>query len=364
MRILVLNAGSSSIKLRLLESNDDVSFSRDLGTEGLKTPGSLKEAVGESEIDAVGHRVVHGGSSFSSAAIITDEVQDQIASLEQLAPLHQAASLEGITSARRAFPNLPHVACFDTAFHSRMPEAASTYAVPLQWREQFGVRRYGFHGLSHAYASRRSAEMIGRSLDSLRIVICHLGAGASLAAVAEGRSVDTTMGLTPLDGLVMATRSGSIDPSIHLWLQAHASLTPAEVQEALERDSGLTGLAGTADMREVVKRATNGEERAVLARDVYVHALRAGVARMAASMGGIDAVVFTGGVGEHSSEIRSLAAAGLGFLGVRLDEARNRQAAGDTDVSAAGGSVRALVVEAREDLQMAREIRGLLHESG
>lgn len=364
MRILVLNSGSSSIKLRLLDANDAVTLSRDLGTEGLKGPRALEETVGGSEIEAVGHRVVHGGSLFSSATIITDEVQERIASLEELAPLHQAASLEGITRARHAFPNLPHVACFDTAFHSDMPPAASTYGVPLQWRERFGVRRYGFHGLSHAYASRRSVELVGESLESLRVVTCHLGAGASLAAVAGGRSVDTTMGFTPLEGLVMATRSGSIDPSVPLWLLANAGLTRAEVQEALERDSGLVGLAGTADMREVLRRAANGDAGAALARDVYVHALRAGIARMTASMGGVDALVFTGGVGEGSSEIRSLAAAGLEFLGIRLDEPRNLQAAGDADISAAGASVRALVVQAREDLQMARETRVLLKASG
>ena len=364
MQILVLNSGSSSIKLRLLDANDAVTLSLDLGPEGLKGPCALEEAVGESEIEAVGHRVVHGGSLFSGATIITDEVQERIASLEELAPLHQAASLEGVTHARQAFPNLPHVACFDTAFHSDMPAAASTYAVPLQWRERFGVRRYGFHGLSHAYASRRCAEMIGESLEPLRVVTCHLGAGASLAGVAGGRSVDTTMGFTPLEGLVMATRSGSIDPSVPLWLQAHAGLTGTEVQEALERDSGLVGLAGTADMREVLRRAAKGDVRAALARHVYVHALRAGIARMTASMGGIDALVFTGGVGEGSSEIRSLAAAGLEFLGVRLDEPRNRQAAGDTDVSADGAPVRTLVIEAREDLQMARETRVLLEASG
>ena len=360
----MLNAGSSSIKLRLLDSNDEVVLASDLGTEDLKTPGALEEAVGESEVEAVGHRVVHGGSSFSGPAIIADEVQQKIESLEELAPLHQAASLEGITSARLVFPGVPHVACFDTAFHSQMPEAASTYAVPLQWREEFGVRRYGFHGLSHAYASRRCAEMIGRPLDSLRVVTCHLGAGASLAAIAHERSVDTTMGLTPLEGLVMATRSGSIDPSVPLWMQSHAGLTRAEVQEALERDSGLAGLAGTADMREVLKRATTGEDRAVLARDVYVHALRAGIARMAASMRGIEAVVFTGGVGEHSPEIRSLAGAGLEFLGIQLEESRNRQTAGDMDISAVGATVRAVVVEAREDVQIARETRGLLRGSG
>jgi acetate kinase len=360
MRILVVNAGSSSIKLRLLGADDSIVLSHDLDTEGLDERGSLEQFFDESGFEAVGHRVVHGGRLFSRATIITDEVQRKIASLEELAPLHQAASVEGIDRARRAFPHPPHVACFDTAFHSGMPAASSTYAVPKEWRDRFGVRRYGFHGLSHAYASRRCAEVIGRPLESLRIVTCHLGAGASLAAVAGGRSVDTTMGLTPLEGLVMATRSGSIDPSIPLWLQEHAGLPPTEVKEALERDSGLTGLAGTPDMREVLKGASEGDPRARLARDVYVHSLRGGIARMVASMEGVDAVVFTGGVGERSFEIRSLAAAGLGFLGIRLDEPRNRQAEGDADISAKGASVRTTVVLAREEIQMAREIRDLL----
>jgi len=359
MRILVVNAGSSSMKLRLLGADDSIALSHDLDPEGLDERGSLEQLFDESEFEAVGHRVVHGGRSFSSATIITDEVLKQIASLEELAPLHQAPSVKGIDRARRAFPNQPHVACFDTAFHSGMPAVSSTYAVPQEWRERWGVRRYGFHGLSHAYASRRCAEMIGRPLESLRIVTCHLGAGASLAAVAGGRSVDTTMGLTPLEGLVMATRSGSIDPSIPLWLQEHGGLPPVEIKEALERDSGLAGLAGTPDMREVLKRASEGDARARLARDVYVHSLRGGIARMAASMEGVDAVVFTGGVGERSFEIRSLAAAGLGWLGIRLDEPQN-QAEGDVDISAEGAPVRAAVVPAREEIQMAREIRDLL----
>lgn len=359
MQILVVNAGSSSIKLRLLDAKDKVVFARDLDAGGLTGHEDLGAAVGDLDVDAVGHRVVHGGRRFSGAAVVTDDVQRQIASLEELAPLHQAASLEGIAHARRVFPDRPHVACFDTAFHSTMPEAASTYAVPSHWREDLGIRRYGFHGLSHAYVSGRSAEMIGRPVDSIRIVTCHLGAGASLAAVVGGRSVDTTMGFTPLEGLVMASRSGSIDPSIPLWLQDRG-LPLADVRESLERGSGLVGLAGTADMRQILGRAAQGDERAVLARDVYVHALAGGIARMAASMRGIDALVFTGGVGERSSEIRARASDGLGFLGVRLDESRNRKAAGDVDISAAGAGARALVVQAREELQIAREIRELL----
>ena len=359
MRILVVNAGSSSIKLRLLDAHDTMVFSRDLDAGRLTGPNDLEAAVGDLDIEAVGHRVVHGGRLFSSAVVITDEVQAQIASLEELAPLHQAASLEGIAQARRAFPDQPHVACFDTAFHSTMPDAASTYAVPLHWRDVLGIRRYGFHGLSHAYASRRSSEMTDRAVDSLRIVTCHLGAGASLAAVAGGRSIDTTMGFTPLEGLVMASRSGSIDPSIPLWLQDRG-VPSADVRESLERGSGLAGLAGTPDMREILEQAARGVETAVLARDVYVHALTGGIARMAASIGGIDALVFTGGVGEHSSEIRARASDSLGFLGVSIDETRNRRAAGDADISVTGARVRALVVEAREELQIAREIRELL----
>jgi len=345
-----------------LDADDAVRFSRDLDSDGLKVLGALGGGLDESKLEAVGHRVVHGGSLFSRTVVITDEILEQIESLEELAPLHQAAAVDGIHRARRAFPNLQHVACFDTSFHSDMPAAASTYAVPLRWRERLGVRRYGFHGLSHAYASRRAAELIGRPPESLRIVTCHLGAGASLAAVAGGRSVDTTMGFTPLEGLVMATRSGSIDPSIPLWLQDRGGLSPAEVKDALERDSGLTGLAGTPDMREVLKLAAAGNAQAVLARDVYLHSLRGGIARMTASMQGLDAVVFTGGVGERSFEIRSMAAAGLDFLGIRLDEARNRQVQGDSDISADAAPVRATVVMAREDIQMAREIRRLLRE--
>ncbi|MGH2698977.1 MAG: acetate/propionate family kinase [Actinomycetota bacterium] len=359
MRVLVVNSGSSSIKLRLLDADDATVLADDLGTRGLKDPGALGQLEGR-DIDAVGHRVVHGGRRFQRPAVITDEVEEEIASLTELAPLHQPAALEAIAVVRKALPEVPHVACFDTSFHSGMPDAVSTYAIPLPWRESFGVRRYGFHGLSHAYASRRAAQMMSRPLKEVRIVTCHLGAGASLTAVKDGLSVDTTMGFTPLEGLVMATRSGSIDPSIPLWLQTQRGLTAAEVEEGLELHSGLTGLAGSADMRAILSRAADDDGDAVLAREVYAHALRAGIARMAAAMGGMDAVVFTGGVGERSPEIRSLAARGLEFLGLRLDDARNRGAAGDADISQEGAPVRALVVAAREDLEIARETRTLL----
>jgi acetate kinase len=261
------------------------------------------------------------------------------------------------------------VACFDTAFHATIPEAAATFALPVEWRTRWPLRRFGFHGLSHSYVSRRAAELTGHPTPDapagLRVVTCHLGAGASLAAVHSGKSVDTTMGFTPLDGLVMATRSGSVDPGLVLWLEEHAGMPSRELASTLESRSGLTGLAGTGDMREVLSRAAVADERAVLGRDVYLHRLRASIAAMAAAMDGLDVLVFTGGVGENSPEIRSRAAAGLGFLGVTVDDARNtldKSARGgeDWEITAAGARVRTFVVAAREDKQIAQEVRSLL----
>ncbi len=253
-----------------------------------------------------------------------------------------------------ALPDVPAVACFDTAFHAGMPDAAATYALPQGLRERFGVRRYGFHGLSHAYASRRAGAL---APGAPRVVTCHLGAGASLCAVLDGRSVDTTMGFTPLEGLVMATRSGSVDPGLLLWLLEHERMNERELAEALERSSGLLGLAGTADMREVLSRS---DPEARLALDVYVHRLRAGIASMAASLGGLDALVFTGGVGENSPEVRSLACSVLGFLGASVESAVNDAIKEDGPVGAPDASVSVLVVFAREDLEIARQVRALL----
>jgi acetate kinase len=311
-------------------------------------------------VEAAGHRVVHGGPRFSSSVRIDSEVVSYLATITDLAPLHLPAALAGIAAVGRALPGVPAVACFDTAFHSRMPAAASTYAIPAEWRERYGIRRYGFHGFSHAYAARLAAQLLGRHERDLRVVTCHLGAGASLAAVSGGRSVDTTMGFTPLEGLVMATRSGSVDPGMLLWLQRHAALTEPELSDALDQRSGLLGLAGTGDMRELLTRISAGDEVARLAFDVYVHRLRAGIASMAAAMGGLDALVFTGGVGENAIEVRSAAAAGLRFLGVEIDPGLNAKAADDRDVSAAGARVRTLVIHAREDVEVARDVRRLL----
>jgi len=299
---------------------------------------------------AVGHRVVHGGPDLREATVLDAGVVAQIEALTPLAPLHQPRALAGIRALQSALPDVPAVACFDTAFHATLPPAAATYALPEDWRRRWPLRRFGFHGLSHQYAVRRAGELLGGL--PRRVVTCHLGAGASLCAVLDGRSVDTTMGFTPLEGLVMNTRSGSVDPGLVLWLIEEAGLAPAEVADGLERHAGLAGLSGTSgDLREV---GTDG-----LAFDVYVHRLRREITAMAAATGGLDALVFTGGAGEHQPAVRAAAAGGLGFLGVALDEARNDATAGDGEIGA-GAAVRTVVVTAREDLEIARQVRALL----
>jgi acetate kinase len=365
-RVLVVNAGSSSLKLRVLTGDDEVAASADLpAPRGAADSAAIKAAIeGFGPVDAAGHRVVHGGTLYAAPVLITGEVRRRLESLTDLAPLHQPKSLAALDAVQAVLPGTPAVACFDTAFHATIGEAAATFALPAEWRTRWALRRFGFHGLSHSYASQRAAQLLGRAPDpaGLRVVTCHLGAGASLAAVRSGRSVDTTMGFTPLDGLVMATRSGAVDPGLVLWLEEHAHTPPAELAATLEYRSGLTGLAGTADMREVLARAAAGDPRAVLGRDVYLHRLRASVAGMAAAMDGLDALVFTGGVGENSAEIRSRAAAGLGFLGVRLDQDRNSRGGhgDDWEISAADAAVRAFVIAAREDKQIAAEVRSVL----
>ncbi len=363
MRVLVVNAGSSSLKLRVLGADDAVLATHDLPAEKGRFDERALAGVLRAmpTVDAVGHRIVHGGDAFVHSVGVDARVEERLRRLEDLAPLHQAAGLAALDVASRLLPGVPAVACFDTTFHASLPPEAFTYAVPQEWRERYHVRRYGFHGLSHAYAARRAAQLLSQSADTLRLVICHLGAGASLAAVQAGVSVDTTMGFTPLDGLVMATRSGGIDPGLVLWMQQHADLTAAEVGLALEYGSGLFALAGTGDMQQVLRAAGAGDAAACLAVAVYLHRLRAEVAAMASAMGGCDALVFTGGVGEHATAIRERAASGLAFLGVQVDALRNAAAVGcDADVSAAGARVASLVVVAREDLQIAREVRAVV----
>jgi len=360
--MLVINAGSTSLKLRFLDTDDTLLADHELpAVKGAFDEHAVAaQLAGLDGVDAVGHRVVHGGPKLSTAVLVDERVEAYLHSLVDLAPLHQPPALEGIDLARRLLPGVPAVACFDTAFHASLPAAAATYAVPQAWRNRYSLRRYGFHGLSHAYASRRAAELLGVEAERPRIVTCHLGAGASLAAVAGGRSADTTMGFTPLEGLVMATRPGNVDPGLLLWLQRHGGLTEPELSDALEHRSGLVALAGTGDMRVVLARAADGDGDARLALDVYVHRLRAGVAAMATAMNGLDAVVFTGGVGENAHDVRAAAAAGLRFLGVALDPELNTSATGDADIGASGAAVRTLVVRAREDLEIARQAREVL----
>lgn len=355
-RVLVVNAGSSSLKLSVLDRDDAVVEKHEIDHWDDGDASVLHDVAGDWSFDAVGHRVVHG-AEMTEPVVVDDAVRGQIESLTSLAPLHQPRALAGIDATRKAFGDVPSVACFDTAFHAAMPAAAATYAVPAAWRERWPLRRFGFHGLSHAYAARRTAALLDRPLDSLRIVTCHLGAGASLCAVAGGRSVDTTMGFTPLEGLVMATRSGTVDPGMVLWLLREGGLSVEEVNEALEHQSGLKALAGTADQAEVLSRADSGDEKAAAALDVYVHRLVREMGAMVASLGGVDAVTFTGGVGENAASIRARAIAGLGFTGARISASANESPQLDALVHDSESPVAVAVVEAREDIEIARLVR-------
>ncbi|MGH3736245.1 MAG: acetate/propionate family kinase [Micromonosporaceae bacterium] len=359
MRVLVVNSGSSSLKLRVLGTDDTVLWSRDAAPPSELSDDELAALLAEAPgAGGVGHRVVHGGADLTEPVLLDDAMVDRLDALTALAPLHQPPAVRLIRLARAARPGVPHVACFDTSFHRTLPPAAETYPVPAAWREAYPIRRYGFHGLSHAWATHRVAELTGAP--PRRLVVCHLGAGASLSAVLAGRCVDTTMGFTPLEGLMMATRSGSVDPGLVLWLIRHAGLSPDDVEHQLVYESGLLGMAGDRDMRTVLERAGAGEPAAALAVEVYLHRLRAGIAAMCASLDGLDTLVFTGGVGEHAWQLRARAADGLGFLGVRLDEPANTDATGDTELTGTGATVRSFLIEAREDVEITRAVRVLL----
>jgi acetate kinase len=363
VRILVVNAGSSSVKLSLIGEGDQALAVRELDApHSTLDERALRKALadGLGDADAVGHRIVHGGERYREAVVVDREVERGLRELVDLAPLHQPKSLAALDAVSGALRGVPAVACFDTAFHATLSAAAATYALPDRWRSRWGVRRYGFHGLSHAWVARRVPDLLGADADGLRVVSCHLGAGASVCAIADGRSADTTMGFTPLEGLVMATRSGSVDPGLITWLLEHAGIDERELAGALEHESGLLGLTGSADMREVLERANTGDDRARLGLEVYVHRLRGAIAAMAASLGGLDALVFTGGVGEHSSQIRALTAEGLRFLGVAIDQERNFALDQDCDISAPGAGTRSVMVRAREDLEIVRQTRGAL----
>ena len=397
MRILVLNAGSSSQKSRFYELGESVpdlpqvplweanaDWSEQQGethckittstgqslevklpttarheiiTHLLETLWSGKTAVIAqlSEIDIVGHRVVHGGQEFRDSVKITPLVKETIQSLSAFAPLHNPLDLEGIEAIERLLPHVPQVAVFDTAFHSELPLEAVVYPGPYEWFEQ-GIRRYGFHGISHQYCSRRAAQILERDLQTLRLVTCHIGNGCSLAAIQGGRSIDTTMGFTPLEGLMMGSRSGSVDPGILIYLLRQKGYSADQFDTILNKQSGLEGVSGkSGDMRAIHAAIEQGDERARLALAIYVHRLRAGIGAMITALGGLDALVFAGGVGENDASVRADVCEAFAFLGLRLDARKNAQSPSDQVISTANSAVRVLIVQTQEDWSIARE---------
>lgn len=354
--ILVVNSGSTSLKLIRVGRDGAAS---PIGAGGGSGAGLEQRLRRAGPVAAVAHRVVHGGEGHLGPERISPRLLSELARLSPLAPLHQPRALAAARAALKALPQVPHVACFDTAFHRTLPLAAATYPVPGSWRRR-GAVRYGFHGLAHQYLARRAAEMLGRPLTELGLVTCQLGGGASLAAVERSRSMDTTMGFTPLEGLPMASRSGSIDPGLVTWAQRRLGLSGQEVEGQLEHASGLKGLAGTSDMRQVLARARAGDRRAELALEVYLHQLARGIAAMTASLSRLDAVVFGGGVGFGSPAVREGAASRLRVLGLQVDHEDNWGLCGDGRVEAAGSSCAILAVRTREELEMARQTRELL----
>jgi len=395
--VLVLNSGSSSLKFALVEpvnggrllagmgerlgSQDAVLRVGGLGAEDVEewisgathrtAVARVLALVGKAEQDGMrllgaGHRVVHGGERFAASVLIDDAVISAVRSFSHLAPLHNPANLAGIEAVSAILPDLPQVAVFDTAFHQTMPPYAFRYAVPEEWYTQHGVRRYGFHGTSHRFVSEQAARLLGRPVSELRLVTAHLGNGCSATAVRDGVSIDTTMGLTPLDGLVMGTRSGDVDPGLIAYLAGRTGMGLGRLTQTLNNDSGLRGLSGVSnDMRTVVAAAADGNERARLALDVFVHRLSKAIAGLVVGLGRLDALVFTGGIGENSVEIRSMVLSRLGFLGLAEDPQANARHGRDTAgrISAAG-SVLALVVPTNEELLIARDTARVIAEAG
>src|SRR5580704_692082 len=355
MRILAVNAGSSSLKLSIVGEDDRVEDAQDADADAnpIKTLEAFVARAGN--VDAVAHRLVHGGASVRHATVVDDHVREQLEAAVELAPLHLPPAL-ALLDAARATIDRPQVVCVDTDFHASIPRYATTYAVPAHWRE-WGVRRYGFHGLSYAWATRRTAALLGRPTTALQIVIAHIGSGVSACAVRDGRSVDTSMGFTPLEGAVMATRSGTVDPGALLWLQDRHGLTAAAMTRSLEQGGGLFGLCGKSDVRDVEREAALGNAACVAALDVYVHVLSRVIGGLATSLDRIDALVFTGGVGEHSGMIRGRVCGRLSLL--RLPKTL-LPADGDAVIAPAGEHPAVVVVSAREDAEMARETRRVL----
>jgi acetate kinase len=391
LRILVLNCGSSSIKYQLLDVENDVIMAqgtvakigepasyiehttasgiveRELPVanhvEGLNLiigylmdpdHGVIHDA---SEISAVGHRVVHGGESFTSSTLITKEVIDKIRECIPLAPLHNPQNLAGIEAARRLFPSIPQVAVFDTSFHQTLPEKAFLYPIPYEFYEKYKVRKYGFHGTSCRYVSQRTAEVLGRPLSELKMVVCHLGNGVTVDAISGGSSVDTSMGLTPVEGLMMGTRSGDVDPGVIYYLTKAANLTIDEIYDILNTRSGLLGISGVSnDMREIIRLAKEGNERCRLAVEMFTYRVRKYIGACAAVLDGVDVIVFTAGIGSNSPLVRSMICDGLGYLGLVLDQEKNVAAVGtESDISSAHSKVTVLAIPTNEEKMIAMD---------
>ncbi|MBO0789424.1 MAG: acetate kinase [Ktedonobacteraceae bacterium] len=406
MKILVLNAGSSSQKSKLYEVNEQppatppaplweasadwtreqsvvtLTMSNARGQQHreqlpmrgrsavlemmLKTlwKGEQRMIADPTDIALVGHRVVHGGHELRASTLVTPQVRETLRRLSSFAPLHNPANLEGIEVCEQLLGQVPQVAVFDTAFHSQLPPEVVVYPGPYAWFEQ-GIRHYGFHGISHQYCAGRSAQILGRDLKTLRIVNCHLGNGCSLAAIANGRSIDTTMGFTPLDGLMMGSRSGSIDPSILLYLQRERGYPADQLDRMLNKESGLKGISGiSSDMRQVMQAAEQGNKRARLALDMYIYRLRYFAGAMMAVLGGIDVLSFTGGVGENAALVRARTCEAFGFVGLELDAGKNAASPVDADIAAPASRVRVLVIHTEEDWEIARECQALAQRTG
>jgi acetate kinase len=362
-RVLVLNCGSSSIKYRLYDGDRvvDGGLIERIGEAGGGPPDhaaalhDLMDRLDVGELTAVGHRVVHGGLRFSASTVIDDDVVAAIQELVPLAPLHNPANLAGITVARRLLPDKPQVAVFDTAFHRTLPEAAATYAIDQAVAQEHGIHRYGFHGTSHAYVSRRTAALLGRAYEDVNVITLHLGNGASVCAVAGGRSVATSMGLSPLEGLVMGTRSGDIDPAIVFHLTRNAGMSIDEIDHLLNHRSGLLGLCGANDMREVLRRRAAGDQAAALAFDVYCRRITAYVGAYYALLGRVDAITFTAGIGENAGEVRAAALANLDRLGIVVSPERNATGSGERIISPEGAEVAVCVVPTDEEREIATQ---------
>jgi len=390
MKLLVINAGSSSLKCsyyldktvqasllieRIGERGSKATLHRQHHTitheaavtdhhdamilmeKLLHLSGTLEDF---NTLDGIGHRVVHGGEHFNTAVRIDNKVIQTIETVIPLAPLHNPANLEAIRLFQKNYPDIPQIAVFDTAFHRTMPEYASRYALPETVSHTLGVRRYGFHGTSHSYVAKEAANMLGKSPTSLRLITLHLGNGASACAIQNGQSIDTSMGMTPLEGLVMGTRSGDIDPAIVLYLQRHG-YTPETIDTLLNKQSGLTALCGTNDMREIIAHANSGDPQAVLALEMFSYRIRKYIGAYTAALGGVDAIVFTGGIGEHAPVIRKMVCNKLSWLGVTLDNKRNRdQTDGNRTITIPKSSVKVMVIPTDEELEIARQCEAIL----